>query len=307
MTETFDELDLLAYADGRVTGERARRIAAYLQENPELQRRVQDFARQDRELHERFDRYAEEPLPDALAQLFEDRPSPPLAQRPVPRALAASVVMGLAGVSGWWIGQTGGSTDGTAAFAEAAAERFSAGAPASSGVKVAGNNATAQSASVLRGFSEKVSLELQVPDLSAHGYRLVDKQRVTLDDATGIALRYVDEQGENVQVYLKTRWRDPTDPVQRTDRDGVSVTFWDDGPIAVAVTAPSSADARMQALTEDIQRALGSAPKRDQQEIPRPELQPYSGSGGMTQEAGTGPVDGGPQSTQPPSLLRDGR
>ena len=300
MTETFDELDLLAYADGRVTGERARRIAAYLQENPELLRRVQDFARQDRELHERFDRYAEEPLPDSLAQLFDETPPTPVTQRPVVRALAASVVMGLAGVSGWWIGQTGGNSDGTAAFAEAAAERFSAGAPASPGVKLAGNTASGQSASLLQGFSDKVSLELQVPDLSAHGYRLVDKQRVDLDGVTGIALRYVDEQGENVQVYLKTRWRDPNDPVQKTARDGVSVTFWDDGPIAVAVTAPSGADARMQALTEDIQRALGSAPKRHQQEIPRPELQPYSGSGGMTQEAGT--ADGGPQTTQTPSL-----
>jgi anti-sigma factor RsiW len=270
MSDTFDELDLLAYADGRVTGERARRIAAYLQENPDLQRRVQDFARQDRELHERFDRYAEEPLPDSLARLFDETPSPRTTQRPVVRALAASVVMGLAGMSGWWIGQTGGGTDDTASFAKAAAERFSAGDPASSGIQVAGNNATANGASLLRGFSERVSLELQVPDLSAHGYRLVDKQKVDLDGATGIALRYVDERGQNVQVYLKTRWRDPTDPVQKTSRDGVAVTFWDDGPIAVAVTAPSSADGQIQALTEDIQRALGSAPARDRQEIPRP-------------------------------------
>ena len=302
MSDTFDELDLLAYADGRVTGDRARRIAAYLQENPELQRRVQDFARQDRELHERFDRYAEEPLPDSLAQLFDETPPPRVTQRPVVRALAASVVMGLAGVSGWWIGQTGGGTDGTVAFAEAAAERFSAGGPASSGIQVAGNSATAQGASVLSGFSDRVSLELQVPDLSAHGYRLVDKQRVDLDGASGIALRYVDEQGESVQVYLKTRWRDPTDPVQTTDRDGVAVTFWDDGPIAVAVTAPSGGDARMQDLTEDIQRALGSAPERYHQDIPRPELQPYSGSGGVTQEAGTASPDGGSQSPQIPSL-----
>lgn len=302
MSDTFDELDLLAYADGRVTGDRARRIAAYLQENPELQRRVQDFARQDHELHERFDRYAEEPLPDSLAQLFDETPQPHVTQRPVVRALAASVVMGLAGVSGWWIGQTGGGTDGTAAFAEAAAERFSAGEPASSGLQLAGNGSTAQSASMLRGFSERVSLELRVPDLSAHGYRLVDKQRVELDGASGIALRYADAQGESVQVYLKTRWRDPNDPVQTTDRDGVAVTFWDDGPIAVAVTAPSGADAQIQALTEDIQRALGSAPKREQHDIPGPELQPYSGSGGMTQEAGTAAADGNSQNTQIPSL-----
>lgn len=301
MNEPFDELDLLAYADGRVTGERARQIAAYLQEHPELQRRVQDFSRQDRELHERFDRYAEEPLPDKLAQLFDETPPPRVTQRPVVRALAASVVVALAGASGWWIGQLSGPTDGTAAFAEAAAERFGAGRPASSGIQVASNDATGQGVSLLRGFSERVSLELQVPDLSAHGYRLVDKQRVDLDGASGIALQYVNERGQNVEVYLKTRWRDPTDPVQRTAHDGVAVTFWDDGPIAVAVTAPSGADAQMQDLTKDIQRALGSAPKRDHQEIPRPELQPYSGAGGITQEAGTASADGDPQKTQMPS------
>lgn len=305
MSEEFDELDLLAYADGRVTGDRAARIKAYLAERPELAQRVRDFAQQDRELHAQYDHHLDDPLPDRLAQLFDE----PSAERPRARlktslaqAAAAAVLMAVTGGAGWWLGQSA-DAGGDRGFANAAAERFILAAPLSDS-EIAGAQRMASGQPTLQRFSDRISLELRAPDLSAQGYRLVDKRRVQLDDGqSGIALRYAGAQGDQVQVFLKSRWRERVQDVRTERKNDVTVTYWNDGPIVVAVASPSDDGPAGQELADEVQKAFGRAPKGKPKspDATIPTLEPYSGPQPQRQEAST-PTSGDGTAGQPSDI-----
>lgn len=279
MTEQVDELDLLAYADGRLSGDRALSVEAYLRRNPELARRISDFPEQDRELHRHFDRYGDEPLPDRLASLLDDRPVQGRGQRSAARvrqSLAAVILMGLTGAGGWWLGYSG-NTDAAAtkAFVAAAVETYRSAAPPSN-EEVAGAQRLASGEPTLQRFSNRIALELRAPDLSAQGYRLVDKHRVRLDGQQGLALRYAGAKGDEVQVFLKNRWRDRPHDVHEEQRGDVTVTYWNDGPIAIAMATAQNDAAVVDALTRQVQTAFGGANGNQPSQNAIPKLNPYA-------------------------------
>jgi anti-sigma factor RsiW len=63
-----DELELVAYADGRLDGDsaRGREIAAWLDSQPAARRRVHDYVQQDREIRAQFASCFAAPLPPRL-------------------------------------------------------------------------------------------------------------------------------------------------------------------------------------------------------------------------------------------------
>lgn len=293
-TEDITELDLLAYADGRLDAGRERQVRAYLEARPELEEKLADFARQNEALHDCYDRYLSDPLPERIQGVLErdGAATKALRRRPMVRqAMAASVLMLATGVTGWWIGSLSDDDSTMQIFLEQAAT-FHSQAHADDLTAIA-EGAGAQP---LNWFSEKMSFELRVPDLTAEGYELVDNQRVSFGGRQGVVLRYASEDGQSIDVFLKTRWQESL-PGYRTAHAGdVSLAYWLDGPLAVAVAANQGQEAELTGVADALREAL--AREVDERS---PSLEPTVEEPATAQEAGVVPnqnlVD--PNSLQP--------
>ena len=75
--EPVNEIDLLAYADGTLDGDPARRaeVEEYLKQHPEQAERIIAFMHQDDDIHRLYDPVLDEPVPDRLRAVLE-QPQP---------------------------------------------------------------------------------------------------------------------------------------------------------------------------------------------------------------------------------------
>jgi anti-sigma factor RsiW len=264
------ELDLLAYADGRLEPQRARQVEAALAEDPALRAKVDDFARQNAELAAQFDAYAEAPLPDRTADMLRSEPrTPGSPRRWIGQAAAAAVVALVAGAGGWWLGNGGAKDDARAQFLTTVAElraRTSDTAEGGDAKRVAAG----QSRQAIRWFSEQVSLELAVPDLQDKGFALVDKRRVELGASRGVRLRYRAEDGSSFDVFLKSRWRRREEAVSTMHRDNTALAHWLEGPLSVVVAAPSNNGTDVGAIARTLRERMRRTNKDS-----APDLEPH--------------------------------
>lgn len=251
--DDISELDLLAYADGRLDAQRAREVEARLDRDPELRRMVTDFAQQNAELHAVFDRYAEQP-PPAVSSVLSGGAAPRSSRRAgVVRAMAATVLMAMTGVAGWWLGtlKHGEESGAVASFIDQAAAFSSE--DDSMATELA---ARSGKLSALAWFSDSVSLELSIPDLSAEGYSLVDKRRMRFNGREGVVLRYSGPNGHAIDVFLRTRWTKDRSDYRIVQKDDMTVAYWLEGPFAVAITGGQAATGELEQIAERVRRAL---------------------------------------------------
>jgi anti-sigma factor RsiW len=290
------DLDLLAYADGRLEPARARQVEAALADDPALRAKVDDFARQNAELAAQFDAYAQAPLPDRLATMLRTDPEPGRPDRRwATQAAAAAVVALAAGLGGWWLGSTTATDTATDAATDGvlatAAELHTAGPATERARDAAGRPSTA-----IRWFSEQVSLELAVPDLRDKGFALVDKRRVDFGGSKGVRLRYRAETGARFDVFLKSRWRRRGAPVSTTRRDGTALAHWLDGPLRVVVAGSSQRGPDVGTIARTLRARMRQNHAED-----APDLEPH-GTDAPAQATATRSRDLEPAS-RPKSLL----
>jgi len=97
------DADVNAYVDGQLAPSRAPAIEEALARDPALAARVADLRRQNATLHDAFDPWLEEPLPDRL--IVAAAGAAPAGRRAAPKwlgittAAAASLIVGIA--LGW--------------------------------------------------------------------------------------------------------------------------------------------------------------------------------------------------------------
>ncbi len=252
------ELDLLAYADGRLEPARARQVEAALARDPELRAKVADFARQNRELSAQFDAYAQAPLPERLARVLahdRDRPQRRQVRRTLARAAAVALVALAAGTGGWTLGRL----DARRSAGEPDAQVL-AGAAALHETDRPGATAAARrtSAQPLTWFADRIALELQLPDLRDRGFALVSKERVDLAGTQGLRLRYTAPSGRHLDVFLKSRWRQRASPLATHRRGDVALAHWMDGPLRVVVAGDGDARATVRRLAAALRARLNA-------------------------------------------------
>lgn len=117
-----EALELIAYADGRLSAvsARGREIAQWLQTHPAAQRRVDDYRRQDRDIRAAFDGWLSAPVPMHLkpAVLRQQR------RRGIPQwAMAASIALAAAVVLNLAVRDAPPQDEALVRFAQAAAEQ----------------------------------------------------------------------------------------------------------------------------------------------------------------------------------------
>lgn len=285
------DLDLLAYADGRLDARRAREVAAYLEAHPELREKIEDFAAQNAEMRDRFDHYLDQPLPDALSALIAGEARPrerTQLRRWGPQLAAACVLMGVTGATGWWIGTMDQPGDqAMSRFLDEAAGVHMVGAGEAAGTYDAGEVVATKP---LHWLSDRVSLELNLPDMGPHGYELVDQRLVDFQDTQGLVLQYRSEGGERLNVFMKTRWDDDSNGYQFATMEGLEMAFWRQGPLAVAVASDKADRDSLGVAARAVHDALQT---QEQPERPReaPALMP-SADPNRAQEAGVSPQGG---------------
>lgn len=232
MQNSLNELELLAYADGLLDTDPARKasVERRLEASPADAERVRIHQAQNLALRRAYDARIDDPVPARFYGALEIRRRTPRFVR----AAAAVVMVAAVGVAGWMLGSREGETNWSAEeFIEQSYVSYSGSRPGGESV----DTGRSANASALQWLSQRISLSLKVPDMSAEGYVLTDRRTVTVDGGQFVRLSYKATDGRIFDLILQPRWEASDPGVRVAQRRDVSLAYWFDGPLAHAVVS----------------------------------------------------------------------
>jgi anti-sigma factor RsiW len=202
------EDDLHAYVDHALEPERRAEVATYLDDHPDVAKRVGAFADQRQLLRAALAPIADEPLPPELnlSRIIEQRTRRPSVVR---WAMAAMVLLSSGGLSGWAMrGALQASPEGLVALAQEATASYNVYAP--DRVRPVEVRAS-DSAQLVQWVSDRLHRPVKVPDLLASGYRLMGGRLVATQHGPAAMFMYDDDRGSRLVVLTR--------PMSSADQD----------------------------------------------------------------------------------------
>jgi anti-sigma factor RsiW len=202
------EDDLHAYVDQALEPERRAEVASYLDDHPEVAKRIAGFTAQRDLLRAALAPIADEPAPPELnlARMIEDRRLRPSR---LSWAAAALLLLSIGGAGGWVArGSLLSTPAGVAALAQEAMDSYNVYAP--DHVRPVEVRAT-DSAQLVQWVSSRLHQAVKVPDLAAAGYRLMGGRLVATSHGPAAMFMYDDDHGS--RIVLLTR------PMNSADRN----------------------------------------------------------------------------------------
>lgn len=190
--------DLHAFADGKLTPERAAEVETYLRNHPAEAAEVAAVQRINAALKGAFDSVLEEPIPSAQVAAVLDR-RPRLA---LPAAAAVAGMMLGAGLT--WFVLAGGSPAqlALADLAEKSTAAYVVYAPEKRHpVEVAASESDHLSA----WLSNRMNMSFRIPRLGDLGFELVGGRLVVADAAPAALLMYENGQGRRLVLYVRNK------------------------------------------------------------------------------------------------------
>ncbi len=232
--------ELHAFVDGRLGPEAEARIEARLAQNPDDAAAVHAYRLQNSALRAAFAPVIEEPLPPELQAAVMTGAAARATAGPRPRlgwALAASVVLLLAGGAGGWLlhGWQGAPGEAGGAFAEQAlgAHRVFV-----SEVRHPVEVGAEQEAHLVGWLSKRLGTKLRAPDVRAAGFELVGG-RLLAEGARPVAqLMYEDAEGRRLTIYLRAIEGAEQTAFRFVEENGIAAFYWIDADYAYALVAP---------------------------------------------------------------------
>ncbi len=255
--EPISELDLFAYAEGRLDSDPQRKaeVEQAMQSSPELAARVRDFCAQTEALRKAYDPRLYQAVPERLyAALETPGRSFALAAR---RAAAIALLVAGSAAAGWYGARMETHEPAlTADLAELGYAHFETARASAGADRLEAANAEAHShETVLDGG---VSLTLPEPDLSAAGFSISARETVMSERGRSLRLTYGNGQGVTFALFLRPRGKPEEIDVKVLKRGGISVVYWREGAIESALAsdlprgrALAIADAVRQAMRKD--------------------------------------------------------
>lgn len=234
------EDDLLAYVDHALEPERRAEVATYLDEHPDVARRIGTFADQRELLRVALAPIADEPLPAELnlSRIMEQRARRPAVLR---WAIAAMLFLAIGGLGGWTIrGELQRSPEGLVALAQEATASYNVYAP--DRVRPVEVRAS-DSAQLVQWVSDRLRRPVKVPDLTASGYRLMGGRLVATPHGAAAMFMYDDDRGSRLVVL--TRPMSSTDqnaPMTPQSQGGVGGFAWADDGVGYSLVGRAPAD-----------------------------------------------------------------
>jgi anti-sigma factor RsiW len=248
--ETITDSELQAYADGRLSGERARAVEAWLAARPEDAERVSAYRRLGEELRRAYDPVLDEPLPGWLGGARAPRPRwHALARAASWLALGAA----LGAIGGWQVRDSrpvsASRGDPGAVMAYRAAVAHATYSPE---VRHPVEVGADQEAHLVAWLSKRLGTQLRAPKLESVGYSLVGGRLLPGDNGPVAHFMYQSDKGSRITLYVRSDMSGNRETAFRYAREGnVGVFYWVDSKIGYAI---SSGD-----LTKDALLAVANA------------------------------------------------
>ncbi|MEX0921362.1 MAG: hypothetical protein WDZ84_01180 [Rhodovibrionaceae bacterium] len=251
------ELDLLAYADGFLDSDPGRKaeVERHLEENPEAAAYVEEILAQNAEIREAYGALLSKPVPEKFnSLLFAERSG--IQHNRLARAAAVFVLLAASAAGGWLLGHENSAQ-------QAALEDFVK--QAASSHQIAASESGIPDGTEVQGptqplgwLTERISLELQAPNLTASGYDLVAKKRLGPDRDPTVQLIYSSRNGTKMNLFLRPRWEDTEGALRSATVGERAVMYWLEGPLALAMTvdAPETA---ARTLAQSVREAFNRA------------------------------------------------
>lgn len=234
------EDDLHAYVDRVLEPERQAEVAAYLEDHPDVARRITGFADQRELLRNALAPIADEPLPPQLdlSRIIESRQRRRL---PLGWAVAAMLMLSIGGLGGWVMrGAVPASPGGLVALAEEAAYSYNVYAP--DRVRPVEMRAT-DSAQLVQWVSNRLHQPVKLPDLTGSGYRLMGGRLIATSHGPAAMFMYDDDRGERLVVLTRPMATDQSAPMAPHAQGNVAGFAWADGGMGYSLVGQAAADA----------------------------------------------------------------
>jgi anti-sigma factor RsiW len=232
------DAELQAYADGRLDGERARAVEAWLAARPEDAERMAAYRRLGEELRRAYDPVLDEPLPEWLARIRAPRPRWHGLAR-----IAGWIVIGVAvgAFAGWEMRDSRQVAVPRADIGAAMAHRAAvAHATYSPEVRHPVEVGADQEPHLVAWLSKRLGTQLRAPKLESVGYSLVGGRLLPGETGPVAHFMYQCNAGTRVTLYVRSDMGSNRSTAFRYAREGnVGVFYWIDTKLGYAI---SSAD-----------------------------------------------------------------
>jgi anti-sigma factor RsiW len=235
MSEPVTELDLQAYADGKLAEERRAAVAAWLAAHPEDAERIDSYRQLAQELRSTYEGVLEEPVPERLQRALR----PARARRIA--VVAAWVVCGaaLGGIAGWQLHSMQAASPAPGEASASLARRAAvAHATYSPEVRHPVEVGADQEAHLITWLSKRLGTQLRAPKLEAVGYNLVGGRLLPGEQGPVAHFMYQCNRGTRVTLYVRSDMAAQRSTAFRYSREGnVDVYYWVDSKLGYAVSS----------------------------------------------------------------------
>lgn len=258
--DPIGDLDLFAYADGRLDSDPGRKAAveAYVRDVPEAASRLRAYMAQTRALRRTYGGRAGDPVPQNLIDTVYGHPLQ-LRRGAAGMRAAAMVLMAVGiGMAGWFLGQWHSGT--VRLSQDAPPETLLEMASAASTGKMAPTPPSRVIAGGMRTIQWRVNgsvLRMRVPDLSPLGYTLIARDQSGPSGA--VRLKYSDAQDGAIWLFMLPGAQSGNGGVSIATVDGKRVAHWSQGFIGIGMAGPGLKK-RLPELAADVRRIVARTP-----------------------------------------------
>ena len=193
------EEELHAYVDGCLEADRQPAVLRYMQEHPEVARRIGAYQAQREALREALGAVAEEPIPSRLGleRLVQQRLGP--QWRLWPAAACIVLGLGLGGLGGWFL--HGGMSSIPATIAMLTQAAVSNHMVYTADKRRPTELGAGQRDDLARWVSNRLNHQVAPPDLSAEGYSYMGGRLAATPDGPAGQFMYSNAQGVRLTVF----------------------------------------------------------------------------------------------------------
>ena len=248
------EEELHAWIDGQLESGRDAAVLQYLQDHPEVARRVAGWREQREALRAALAPVANEPIPPRLGleRLIQQR----LRRRWVPWPLAAAVLLafGLGGAGGWFLrgSQTTPAATLTLLTQQAVANHVVYTADKRRPTELGAQ----QRDDLARWVSNRLNHQVAPPDLSGDGYNYMGGRLAATPDGPAGLFMYDDPHGVRITVFVLPLSSAASTPIQHVDFAHVDGCAWIDKSVGYTVVG-NLPPAELRRIAELVRTQLG--------------------------------------------------
>jgi anti-sigma factor RsiW len=251
----ISEEDLHAYTDNALDVLRQADFEAYLQDHPEIARRVGSYAHQREMLRQAFDPISREPVPPELnlARMIAARRR---SQSGRWHLAAAAVLLTAAGGSGGWVarGFTTQPNAGIAALAQEASVSYRVFGPDKARPVEVGAD---REQNLVEWISDRIRRPVSVPNLSEAGFQFIGGRLVATPHGPAGLLMYDDDQRSRIAILVRPMAVDHSAKMAEYLHGEITNLAWADEGTGYSLVGPLSSE-QLHPIAAEIRRQFST-------------------------------------------------